>query len=82
MSTRDWRRDADYDPVDQFDIADYAWEFLRRNPLYQSDYAAVQSDDGGQHTPGRGGGLSPHWGLRFPGRSGAAGDHRAGVLAA
>lgn len=35
----DWRQDSDYAFCDQLDLAGWAWQFLRRNPLYQKDYA-------------------------------------------
>ncbi len=35
----DWRQDTDYAFCEQLDLAGWAWQFLRRNPQYQSDYA-------------------------------------------
>lgn len=35
----DWRQDSDYAFCDHLDQAGWAWQFLRRNPLYQMDYA-------------------------------------------
>ncbi len=34
----DWRRDSDYDFVEGFNGARWAWQFLRRNPRYQADW--------------------------------------------
>lgn len=34
-----WRVDADYAFCAELDLSGWAWQFLRRNPLYQSDYA-------------------------------------------
>lgn len=59
-----WRSADAYDYLDDLPAADLAWEYLRRNPDYQTDFqAASQSRDAE--------GLSLRWGLRFPGRSGA-----------
>jgi len=35
----DWRQDSDYAFCEHLDLAGWAWQFLRRNPLYQRDYA-------------------------------------------
>lgn len=35
----DWRNDADYAFCDQLDPAGWAWQFLRRDPAYRTDYA-------------------------------------------
>jgi len=35
----DWRQEADYAYCQQLDLAGWAWQFLRRNPAYQADYA-------------------------------------------
>lgn len=43
----DWRSDADYEFTKELDRAGWAWEFLRRNNEYRSDYEALidgQSD--------------------------------------
>lgn len=82
MPPRDWRVESDYDQVDELDVSGFAWEFLRRNPLYQSDYRAAVRGEGGRETPGPGGGLPPRWGLRFPGRPGAGSAPGAIRLAA
>ena len=82
MPPRDWRVESDYGHVDALDVSGYAWEFLRRNPSYQSDYRAAVRGEGGRDTPGLGGGFPPRWGLRFPGRPGAGGARRPGLLAA
>jgi hypothetical protein len=59
-----WRSADAYDYLDDLPAADLAWEYLRRNPDYQTDFqAASQSRDAER--------LSLRWGLRFPGRSGA-----------
>lgn len=81
MSPRDWRRDADYDLVDELDASGFAWEFLRRNPLYQSRYEAAQRGADGRDSPGPGGGLAPRWGLRFSGGPRPCRVRGAGLLA-
>ncbi|WP_219619875.1 transcriptional regulator domain-containing protein [Caulobacter flavus] len=57
-----WRSAEAYDYVDDLSAADLAWEYLRRNPDYQSDFqtAPPARDEG--DWPSR-------WGLRFPRRS-------------
>lgn len=39
MSFPDWREAGDYVALAELDAAQWAWEFLRRNPDYQRDYA-------------------------------------------
>jgi transcriptional regulator len=81
MPPRDWRVGSDYDHVEELGLTGLAWEFLRRNPQYQSDYLAATRGVGGRDAPGSGGGLPPRWGLRFPGGPGA-GRARNGLLLA
>lgn len=35
----DWQQTADYAFCQQLDLSGWAWQFLRRNPAYQADYA-------------------------------------------
>jgi hypothetical protein len=37
----DWRSPSDYGYLRQLDRAELAWEFLRRNPDYQKDFARI-----------------------------------------
>lgn len=37
----DWRSPSDYDYLKELDRAELAWEFLRRNPEYQKDFARI-----------------------------------------
>jgi len=37
----DWRSPRDYEYLRQLDRAELAWEFLRRNPEYQKDFARI-----------------------------------------
>lgn len=57
-----WRSAEAYDYLDDLSPADLAWEYLRRNPDYQSDYQLAAPDREETGWPSR-------WGLRFPGRS-------------
>lgn len=57
---KDWLDDRTYDHFDDLDLSGLAWECLRRNKDYQSDYASGRDD-----------GACASWGLRFPCRSGA-----------
>ncbi|MEO0916484.1 MAG: DUF6499 domain-containing protein [Pseudomonadota bacterium] len=54
----DWRNEADYEYIDDLDVAGLAWECLRRNRRYRSAFATMSERD------------AAAWGLRFPGRSG------------
>lgn len=38
MLTRDWRDPADYDFLQGWSSAQWAWEFLRRNPRYRAEW--------------------------------------------
>ncbi|MEC5292243.1 DUF6499 domain-containing protein [Aurantimonas sp. C2-6-R+9] len=71
-----WRSASQYDYVETLDAPDLAWEWLRRNARYQSDFAKGSA-------PGR---LTRHvrrrWGLRFPGRSEAERSRSGHLLAA
>ncbi|MGV3730578.1 MAG: transcriptional regulator domain-containing protein [Sphingopyxis sp.] len=61
--TIDWR--SPYFPkiFEQYDRADFAQEFLRRNPSYRRQYAAARR---GLQAPGAAlGGVARHWGLVF-----------------
>ena len=44
MSRFDWRSAASYEEVLEFDAAGFAWEYLRRNPEYQAEYAGISGD--------------------------------------
>lgn len=61
--TIDWR--SPYFPkiFERYDRADFAQEFLRRNPAYRRQYAAAR---GGARASGAAlGRLARHWGLVF-----------------
>ncbi|MER9291522.1 DUF6499 domain-containing protein [Mesorhizobium sp. M0510] len=40
-----WRSSSTYDYLDDLVAADLAWEWLRRNPDYQRDYAEAEHPD-------------------------------------
>jgi len=41
MSNFNWRSADTYSEALDYDAAAFAWEFLRRNPEYRSDYAEL-----------------------------------------
>ena len=66
----DWRSAAAYTYLNDLNPAEFAWEFLRRNPEYQRDYRVAAADgvDEAEFLEA----LLLKWGLRFPDRSGSA----------
>jgi len=63
----DWRLQETERALNRLERQGFAWEFLRRNPDYRSDYNRLRS------TPASRPGASqrssaPQWGLRFPDR--------------
>lgn len=54
------RSSADDAPGLGMSAADFAWEFLRRNPRYRAEYAAL-----GPKVAEAEGSIDPRWGLRF-----------------
>jgi hypothetical protein len=54
-----WRSAEAYDYLDALSPADLAWEYLRRNPDYQTDFQTARQGGDGE-------GVSARWGLRFP----------------
>jgi hypothetical protein len=66
----DWRSSDSYAYLNDLDVPELSWEFLRRNADYQEDYRNTikpdpNSDDGNDAS-------ALHWGLRFRGRSRAS----------
>jgi hypothetical protein len=51
-NTSRWRLAANYDYIDDLDASELAWECLRRNRDYQSDFAAIEqgSEEAGRLT--------------------------------
>ncbi|WP_058634570.1 transcriptional regulator domain-containing protein [Aureimonas ureilytica] len=58
-----WRDDSAYDYMETLIVEDLAWECLRRNSAYQSDFSKHLNQAG----PGSDGeaAIAQHWGLRF-----------------
>lgn len=56
----DWRDAAAYAPALAGGRLALAWELLRRDPAYRSDFSSVRGDDAAVH-------FSAVWGLHFPG---------------
>ena len=48
------------------DFAGFAQEFLRRNPIYRSEYMAVMRDPAGDRTTPAKETMARFWGLSFP----------------
>lgn len=61
-----WRNPEAYDYLDGLAAPDLAWEFLRRNPDYRRDYAALTVGD---DDPEAAAAFRARWGLLFPCRS-------------
>ena len=61
-----WRSSVEYDHLDALTASDLAWEWLRRNDAYDTDFEALLACHGDPES------LTEHirqrWGLRFPGR--------------
>lgn len=58
-----WRSSATYEYLNELDPAEFAWEYLRRNPEYRRDYRTAirqepASDDDAEAS-------TQPWGLRF-----------------
>ncbi|MCG7349864.1 transcriptional regulator domain-containing protein [Sphingomonas sp. ACRSK] len=56
----DWRDTAAYAAVRSGGQLALAWELLRRDPAYRSDFGAVRGDNAAAH-------FAAVWGLHFPG---------------
>ncbi|MGE0776530.1 MAG: DUF6499 domain-containing protein [Sphingomonadaceae bacterium] len=77
-----WRSPAAAEHYAGHDLADFAQEFLRRNPEYQRDFAATEeraTADQGRADAEREG-LARRWGLSFPLRSKPAAIAQPGNL--
>jgi Family of unknown function (DUF6499) len=77
-----WESDATAERCAEYDFADFAQEFLRRNPAYVLDYVEMcnriangESDSDHEKEV-----LARRWGLRFPLRSFKAGERGSGAL--
>jgi hypothetical protein len=56
----DWRETVAYAAVLAGGRLTLAWELLRRDPAYRSDFSAVRGNDAAAH-------FAAVWGLHFPG---------------
>ncbi|MDI1342964.1 MAG: DUF6499 domain-containing protein [Pseudolabrys sp.] len=62
--TSRWRSSPTYDYVGELVAPDLAWEWLRRNGEYQTDFAGIEQPvPDRQHLTAR---ALHRWGLRFP----------------
>jgi len=43
MAELDWRNPDDYSYLEDYDLHEWAWEFLRRNPEYRKAYFALEA---------------------------------------
>ncbi len=74
-----WRSSATYEYLNELDPAEFAWEFLRRNPEYQRDFPAIRRNpppDDDTEASAR------LWGLRFRSRPECASGYGPTGLAA
>ncbi|MFZ5668594.1 MAG: transcriptional regulator domain-containing protein [Pseudomonadota bacterium] len=66
----DWRLQTTERALNRLERQGFAWEFLRRNPDYRSDYDRLRSTPTGRPSASLSHGSAPlQWGLRFPARS-------------
>jgi transcriptional regulator len=77
MPIREWRSEAAYAYLNDLKPAEFAWEFLRRNPEYQRDYRTAADATAADAES-----VIAQWGLRFRDRPGSSGEQRTGHLAA
>ena len=76
----DWRSPDYVDALKNLDRAGFAWEYLRRNPVYRDDYDGIAEDpDESELSSETVGG---NWGLSFRVRSGPQWVGGAGFMAA
>ncbi len=64
----DWRSQQTERVLSTLERQGFAWEFLRRNPDYRTDYnrLRIPTTSRAGFLPGS---VDPHWGLHFPDRS-------------
>jgi hypothetical protein len=78
--TSQWRSSSTYNYLDDLVAADLAWEWLRRNADYQSDYAGAERTDADRERLTNM--VRMRWGLRFPCHPNFQCDRDCGVLGA
>lgn len=64
--TREWRTSTEYDYMDEVDTDNLAWECLRRNARYQTDFSTFRDSE--MRLPPDGESISTRWGYDFPAR--------------
>lgn len=63
----DWRLQTTERALNRLERQGFAWEFLRRNPDYRSDYDRLRSTPASQLGASLTAASAPsQWGLRFP----------------
>ncbi len=67
-NSSEWRSSKAYDFIGTVTADALAWEFLRRNPAYQREFAELQNFGSTQNAPSLNA-LRTQWGLRFPSQS-------------
>jgi hypothetical protein len=72
-----WRSSATYEYLNEVDPAEFAWEFLRRNPEYQRDFRTIRREPENDTEAS-----ARLWGLRFRGRPECASGYGPAGLAA
>lgn len=66
----DWRLQKTERALNRLERQGFAWEFLRRNPDYRSDYDRLRSMPATRPSASMPhGSAAQQWGLRFPARS-------------
>ena len=64
----DWRSQQTERVLSTLERQGFAWEFLRRNPDYRTDYDRLRNPMTSPPDFSQGS-VAPQWGLRFPDRS-------------
>lgn len=79
-----WRSLETADQYQDHDYADFAQEFLQRNPGYRRDHAETKDRIAGNpaNAPAEEEGLAGRWGLSFPHRAGRRATRLSGAVVA
>lgn len=75
-----WRSAAHYDHVEKLTASGLAWEWLRRNETYNSDFEALSAKGADRDALAKS--IRERWRLRFRGRSVSRSVGGVGLLAA
>ena len=59
----DWTNPKDYEFAEKLDRSEWAWEFMRRNPLYRAEFAGLGSAKAHYNPPKKDGETesAPEW---------------------